>query len=70
MKDKKRYSITYVSGATGYGWEHETNSMREVKQIIKSMFNYTSALDVYDREADKFIYWKRVLSYDPEINEI
>lgn len=70
MAEKKRYVISYTSGATGYGWEYETNSIKEVRNTIKSMFNYTAHLDAYDRKTDKIIYWKRVLTFTPEICEI
>lgn len=65
----KRYCIDYCSGATGYGWSHETNSRREAQSVAKSMSkSYTSAVSVWDNEIHDFIYDKSVLEYKPRIN--
>lgn len=69
-KHNKRYSVAYCSGATGYGWEQETDSLKEAKSMVKSVYNYTSEIWVWDDVKRDHVYWKRVLTYKPEINTI
>ena len=68
-----RFHIYYCSGATGYGWEKETDSIREARGIAHSDDfgrNYTAEVSVWDEVIKDFIYWKRVLRYKPEIDKI
>lgn len=70
MKHRKRYTIQYTSGATGYGWEQEMDTIEEVLDTIRLMYNYTAELWVWDDVKRDHVYWKRVLTYKPEINTI
>lgn len=71
MIDKKRYCVSYASGATGYGWRIETNDMREVKRIVRNEGRIiTAGVDVFDRQKGDFIFMKRALDYKAEIDEI
>lgn len=67
---KKRYSVDYTSGATGYGWTIETNSLREVKDVARHYTEYTMYFSVWDNVLHDFVYLKRVLEYKPEINKL
>ena len=67
---RKRYSISYCSGATGYGWDAQADSIEEAIGIVKSVYGYTSEIWVWDDEKREHIYWKRVLTYQPEIDTI
>lgn len=73
MKKEKRYSVSYTSGATGYGWEIQTDDIEEVRDIVNSDSfgrNYTSYVTVWDNVLHDFIFWKRCLDYKPEINRM
>ena len=71
MKNGKRYSISYTSGATGYGWDSSVNTIAEVKREIKSVKGvYTARVTVFDYAAKEFIYYKRALDLYPETDLI
>lgn len=70
MSKEKRYSVSYTSGATGYGWEMDTNSLAEVKHMVKHYSEYTMYFSVWDNVIHDFLYIKRVLEYKPEINKL
>lgn len=70
MENRSRYTMDYTSGATGYGWSEDTNSLAEVKRCIKHFAEYTMYFSVWDNKTHDFIYLKRVLTYKPEINKI
>lgn len=61
-----RYTVSYTSGPTGYGWEQDVNSFAEVKRMVKSCSVYTSMVTVWDSKKSDFIYWKRCLRYMPD----
>lgn len=66
---KGKYIVTYVSGATGYGWEHQYNSLEEFEKFIDEMRKeYTAKIIVWDEELKKFIFWKDCLTYKPRID--
>lgn len=68
-----RYHISYTSGATGYGWEQETDSLKEARGIAHSDSfgeNYTAMVTIWDEELKDFIFWKSVLCYKPDIDNI
>ena len=72
-KHSKRYHISYASGATGYGWEEETDSIEEARHIARSDDfgkHYTASLTIWDEEIQDFIFWKSVLEYKPKIDRI
>ena len=65
----KRYTIDYCSGATGYGWSHETNSRREAEHTARQMSeSITAAVTVWDGKIGDFIYDKNVLEWKPRID--
>ena len=65
----KKYSVDYCSGATGYGWSHEYDRLDEFEDFIDEMRNeYTASVRVFDYDLGEFIFWKRTLSYKPEID--
>ena len=69
-KQHKRYSVEYISGATGYGWEQETDNLKEAKEMVKAVYNYTAEMWVWDNVMRDHVYLKRVLTHNPEINTI
>ncbi len=69
-KDRKRFCVSYCSGATGYGWEQETDNLKEAIGMVKSVYSYTAEIWVWDEAKRDHVYWKRVLDYTPEINLI
>lgn len=57
-----KYSISYTSGATGYGWDHECETITEVERIISDLRKeITAAISVFDKQLNDFIFWKRAL---------
>lgn len=65
----KKYSVSYVSGATGYGWIHEYDRLDEFEDFINEMrSNYTAKVTVYDNELQDVIFWKDVLTYKCDID--
>ena len=73
MKKEKRYSVSYTSDATGYGWEIQTDDIEEVRDIVNSESfgrNYTAYVTVWDNVLHDFIFWKRCLDYKPEIDRM
>ena len=61
--EHKKYSVSYTSGATGYGWDQEFDRLDEFEDFINEMRNvYTAAVRVWDNELKTFIFWKRALS--------
>ena len=73
MSKEKRYSVSYTSGATGYGWEIQTDDIEEVRDIVNSESfgrNYTACVWVWDDVLRDHIFWKPVLTYKPEIDRM
>lgn len=69
MAQHKKYSVEYASGATGYGWTAEHDRLDEFEDFINEMrYEYTASVSVYDYSLSKFVYYKRCLSYKPEID--
>ena len=69
MATHKKYSVDYVSGATGYGWERDFDRLDEFESFINEMrTEYTARVLVYDHQMEKFIFWKDCLSYKPRID--
>ncbi len=59
----KKYTVTYVSGATGYGWSQQYDRLDEFEDFIDEMRNeYTAAVRVWDEDLKRFIFWKKALS--------
>lgn len=68
--EKERYEIDYRSGATGYGWSKETDDLLEVLRTIEALYHYTTYISVWDNVKRDFVFRKRVLKYNPDINTI
>lgn len=65
------YTVSYTSGATGYGWDQEVNTIQEVKYLIESSRkNYTAMVTVYSKKHNDFIFYKECLTYKPEVDYI
>lgn len=65
----KKYTVEYISGATGYGWEEDYDRLDQFEDFIDEMRNeYTAKVTVYDNELPGFIFWKNVLTYDIDID--
>ncbi len=68
---EKNYTVSYSSGATGYGWEEKVNTLEEVKLTLGGIHkNYTAHVTVYSRKHNGFVYWKDCLQYNPRTNLI
>lgn len=65
----KKYVVDYVSGSTGYGWQHEYDRLDEFEDFVERMIhNYTASVRVWDNDIQKFIFWKDCLNYKPSID--
>lgn len=64
-----RYSVSYCSGATGYGWDAEYDRLDQFEDFINEMRDeITAAVRVWDNRREEFIFWKRALDWKPEID--
>ena len=62
-----KYTVDYVSGATGYGWSQEYDRLDEFEDFIDEMRKeYTAKVTVWDSELKTFIFWKNTLTFEPE----
>lgn len=65
----KKYTLTYVSGATCFGWEKEYDRIEEFESFVDEMrAEYTASVTVWDNEIQKFIYWKNCLTYKAKVD--
>lgn len=65
----KKYEVSYTSGATGFGWDKEVDTIDEVMDKIDGLdHEYTAKVSVWDNIHEKFIFYKDCLEYDPKIN--
>ena len=65
----KKYNVSYCSGATGYGWEEEYDRLDEFEGFVNQMRKeYTASVEVYDYQLEDFIFWKNVLTLEPDID--
>lgn len=63
----KKYSVSYCSGATCFGWTEEHDRLDEFEDFIDEMRNeYTASVRVFDYSLGEFIFYKRALSFEPE----
>ncbi len=66
-----RYTLSYCSGATGYGWAHETDRLDEIEPYInEKRRDYTASVTLWDSTVGDFIFWKDVLTYEPSIDDL
>lgn len=65
----KKYTVSYTSGATGFGWDAEHDRLEEFESFIKEMRSeYTARVTVWDNELQEFVFWKNCLSHTPKID--
>ena len=65
----KKYSVEYQSGATGYGWTDDFDTLAEVERFVDYMRReYSVHLRVWDYGISDFIFWKRAYRSEPEID--
>lgn len=66
----KKYCVSYTSGATGFGWDHEYDRLDEFEDFVKEKErnDYTTRITVWDSDLEKFVYWKDCLAYKPRID--
>lgn len=65
MKMPKKYSVSYTSGATGYGWEEDCDTIDQAIALVgDKKDNYTAQVSVYDRQLHDFIFYKFCLTYN------
>lgn len=68
---RKKYSVSYVSGATGFGWDEELDTIKEVEYCIVDFKDiYTAEVTVFDRELGDFVFYKRALTHDYDTDYI
>ena len=64
-----KYSVDYVSGATGYGWTQDFETIAEVDSFVNQMRSECSAgVRVWDRGLGDFVFWKDAYVFDPRID--
>ena len=64
-----KYSVDYVSGATGYGWSEDFEKISEVDRFVNQMrHKYSAGVRVWDRGLGDFIFWKDAYAYEPRID--
>jgi hypothetical protein len=51
---EKKYYVSYASGATGYGWEHEYDRLDEFEDFVRGV-DRTAYIFVYDYELGETI---------------
>lgn len=69
QKQHKKYCVEYCSGATGYGWSEEYDSLDEFEYLVNEMrHDVTAAVWVYDYKLGEYIFIKRTLTYEPEVD--
>ena len=63
-------TVTYVSGATGFGWTEYANTIKEVEWLLQGIATkHTAQVSVWDNELEDFIFYKRALA-EPETDLI
>lgn len=68
-KKHKKYSVSYCSGATGFGWEQEFDRLDEFEYFVNEIRHESTAeLWVYDYQIKEFIFIKRTLTFKPEVD--
>ena len=69
MTQHKKYCLSYCSGATGYGWEEEYDRLDEFEDYIdEKRHDYTASVRVFDYQLGEFIFYKRTLTFEPEVD--
>lgn len=65
----KKYVLNYTSGATGFGWEEEHDTINQPQYYIDSKRNdRNAAVTLWDNELHDFVFWKDCLTAIPSID--
>ncbi len=65
----KKYSVSYTSGATGFGWNKEYERLEEFEDFInEKRKDYTAKVTVFDNTLKDFIFWKKALTFNTEVD--
>lgn len=65
----RKYSVSYASGSTGFGWEHEYDKVEEFEEFIdEEKKDVTARVTVWDNELNAFIFWKDCLTFECRID--
>ena len=65
---QKKYSVTYASGCTGFGWEDDYDRIDEFEHFVDEYRKESTVyLTVYDHHLGDFIFFKRAL-HTPEVD--
>ena len=66
-----KYVVSYTSGATGFGWVRECETIEEVKYMIDEVRYIDSAIiTVWDKNWGDYVYHKNYLCNKPETDYI
>lgn len=61
----RKYSVSYTSGATGFGWNKEYDRLEDFEDFInEKRKDYTAMVTVFDNTLNDFIFWKNTLTYN------
>lgn len=65
----KKYSVSYCTPNTGYGWEVEHDRLDEFEDFINEhRNNYHANVRVWDNTLGKFVFVKYALERKPEVD--
>lgn len=71
----KRFSISYHSATTGYGWNIETDSIKEMFLTVNGFrydrsrgYEQNASIMVYDNQVDDWVFLKSAFRFDPQIS--
>lgn len=68
-KKKKKYTLYYCSGPTGYGWREDYDRLNECEAFINEMRReVTCEVSLWDNTINDYIYWRRCMCYTPEVD--
>ena len=67
----KKYKVSYESGATGFGWDEEVDTITEVIRLIENIrHDFTAKVTVFDSQFKDFVFYKRSLTHHCETDFI
>lgn len=65
----KKYTVSYTSAPTGYGWIREFDRIDEFEDIVNdARGDCTRCVSVRDNELGKEIFFKRSMTYKIEVD--
>lgn len=66
-----KYIVTYESGTTGFGWQHECETVEQVKWLTDDIRRGRSAyISVLDTTSGEYIYLKNCFESRPKVDFI